>query len=213
MVTGDPQRTPTFVMFGNPDYFFQTSGTPTLQENNGFAWNHGGTNPEIVTTWLGLAGPGVLHQGRTHTTWSDHTDIRPTMLLLAGLTDDYAHDGVALVGDLSREALPPQLRRPGAAVLFQVLSAAYKQINAPVGALGMATLAVSTKALAGDDTTYAALESALSKLTTQRDALAAQVIAQLEAAEFGGQAVGLATAANMIAQAAQLVSGAQNPTP
>jgi hypothetical protein len=30
MITGDPQRTPNFVMFGNPDYYFQTFGT--LQE-------------------------------------------------------------------------------------------------------------------------------------------------------------------------------------
>jgi hypothetical protein len=41
MVTGDPLRTPTFVMFGNPDYFFQTSvpaGAPNVGVNPGFAW-------------------------------------------------------------------------------------------------------------------------------------------------------------------------------
>ncbi|MGH7439930.1 MAG: hypothetical protein ACRENE_29935, partial [Polyangiaceae bacterium] len=110
MITGDPQRTPTFVMFGDPDYFFQTFGTPTLNESSAFAWNHGGTNPEIVDTWLGMAGPGVLNKGVDETTWSDHTDIRPTMLLLAGLTDDYAHDGRVLVEDLATSALPSTLR-------------------------------------------------------------------------------------------------------
>jgi hypothetical protein len=35
MVTGDPQRTPSFVMFGNPDFFFQTSGSPDFAVNPG----------------------------------------------------------------------------------------------------------------------------------------------------------------------------------
>ena len=111
MVTGDPQRTPTFVMFGNPDYYFQTSGTPDFVENPGFAWNHGGVDPKINTTWLGMVGPGVEHRGIDDATWSDHTDIRPTMLLLAGLTDDYAHDGRVLVENLSDGALPKALTR------------------------------------------------------------------------------------------------------
>ena len=28
--------------------------------------------------------------------WSDHTDIRPTLLDLVGLQDDYVHDGLPL---------------------------------------------------------------------------------------------------------------------
>jgi hypothetical protein len=210
MVTGDPQRTPTFVMFGNPDYFFQTSGTPTLVEDSAFAWNHGGTNPEIVNTWLGLVGPGVLPQGLIGSfTWSDHTDIRPTMLLLAGLKDDYAHDGVALVGDLRPDGLPAPLRKIGALVTFQLLQAAYKQINAPVADLGMTTLGISTKALAGDDTTYATLEAALGDLTARRDALGAQMIAILEGAEFGGQPVPIAKSLDLVAQAARLILDAK----
>jgi hypothetical protein len=208
LVTGDPQRTPNFVMFGDPDYFFQTSGTPALVESNAFAWNHGGTNPEIVNTWIALAGPGVRAQGVNSLTWSDHTDIRPTMLLLAGLTDDYAHDGVALVGDLQPSALPHTIRDVGSDVLFQVLQAAYKQINAPVALLGMTTLATSTRALAGDDATYAALESSLTSLTAQRDALAAQMIAALEGAEFGGQRLAAGPTLRLVAQSAQLLAAA-----
>jgi len=49
----------------------------------------------INTTWLGLVGPGVKHLGVTGKAWSDHTDIRPTMMALLGLTDDYTYDGVA----------------------------------------------------------------------------------------------------------------------
>jgi hypothetical protein len=205
MVTGDPQRTPNFVMFGNADYFFQTFGTPTLNENPGFAWNHGGTNPEIVTTWLGLVGPGVRHRGIDADTWSDHTDIRPTMLVLAGLADDYAHDGVALVGNLKREALPAELRDGGDSTAFTLLAAAYRRINAPVNELGMTTLAISTKALAGDDTTYQALEAQLSAITTDRDALAARMIAALEGAEFGGRSIELPVALELVEEANELL--------
>jgi hypothetical protein len=188
MVTGDPQRTPTFVLFGNADYYFQTYGTPDFVEDAGFAWNHGGTNPEITTTWLGMVGPGVQSRGVDDETWSDHTDIRPTMLLLAGLKDDYSHDGRALIEDLSADALPSTIVGSGREVAFRLLAAAYKQINAPVGALGRATLAASTVALAGDDATYASIEGKISALTTRRDALASAIIQLIENAEFKGSA-------------------------
>jgi hypothetical protein len=87
MVTADPNRTPTFTMFGDPDYFFLTFG-PDASENGGFAWNHGGVAPEINNTWLGLVGPGVKVKGVDEDVWSDHADVRPTMLVLLGLQDD-----------------------------------------------------------------------------------------------------------------------------
>ena len=69
----------------------------------------------------------------------------------------------------------------------------YKRINAPVGELGLASLAISTRALesgnAGDDSQYANLQSQLAAFTTQRDALAEQMIALLEGAEFHGQKI------------------------
>ena len=182
MVTGDPHRTPTFVMFGNPDFFFQTSGSPTFAVNGGFAWNHGGVAKEINTTFLGLAGPGVAREGVEDDIWSDHTDIRPTILMLAGLTDDYFHDGRALVEALQGRALPKAVRQ--SEFSFILLANAYKQITAPVGFLGLTSLKVSTRALAGDDNTYANLESALRALTQQRDTVAAQIIQLLEGAEF-----------------------------
>jgi hypothetical protein len=202
MVTGDPQRTPTFVMFGNPDYFFQTSGTPTLQENPGFAWNHGGTNPEITTTWLGLVGPGVSGAGVDGETWSDHTDIRPTILALVGLTDDYAHDGRVLVEAMSTQALPPAVDR----TVFRKLAASYKSIMAPVGDLGRLTLALSTAGLAGSDATYNQIEAQITSFTQQRDSLAAQMIQLLEAAAFGGQAIDATLAGTLESQAATLLT-------
>jgi hypothetical protein len=207
MVTGDPQRTPNFVMFGNPDFFFQTSGTPDFVVDPGFAWNHGGVASKINTTFLGLVGPGVAQQGVQHDIWSDHTDIRPTMLLLAGLTDDYPHDGRALVEALDSSALPASLRENE--FNFIRLADAYKQITAPVGFLGRESLEVSTRALAGDDATYTNLESQLSALTQLRDALAAEMIQLLEGAEFNGQSIDFGTTVNLVDQAEQLLDEVQ----
>jgi hypothetical protein len=75
MITADPNRTPNFILFANPDYFFATSGssppplcTPTqgsnfmaascFNPNSGFAWNHGDFQNQITHTWLGMVGPG-----------------------------------------------------------------------------------------------------------------------------------------------------------
>jgi arylsulfatase A-like enzyme len=204
MVTADPQRTPTFVLFGHPDYFFVGAGISGVFENRAAAWNHGGVQPDITTTWLGLVGPGVRRQGVDGDTFSDHTDIRPTILLLAGLTDDYVHDGVALVEDLHEHALPRALREDAA--LFGSLARAYKQITAPLGELGRQTLAVSTTALAGDDPTYAALEAALTAISDQRDALAAQMIAVLDGAEFHGQRLRRHEVHELLAQAHRLLA-------
>ena len=184
MITGDPQRTPNFIMFADPDYFFLTSGT--LQEDPGFAWNHGGVAPEINTTWLGLVGPGVRHAGVTDDVWSDHTDIRPTILAIFGLTDDYVSDGRVLFEALHEGALAPSLdgNDKDVAELVRV----YKAITAPVGPLGLASLRISTKALASGDATsdakYAAGEAFLASLTTQRDALVEKIKPALDAAEF-----------------------------
>jgi hypothetical protein len=204
MVTADPQRTPTFVLFGHPDYFFVGSGISGVVENRAAAWNHGGVQPDITTTWLGLVGPGVRRQGVDGDTFSDHTDIRPTILLLAGLTDDYVHDGVALVEDLHDHAVPRALRDDRA--LFGSLARVYKQITAPLGELGRRTLAVSTTALAGDDSTYASLEAQLAAISAQRDALAAKMIARLDGAEFHGQQLRRRDVHELIAQARQLLA-------
>jgi hypothetical protein len=195
MITSDPARTPTFVMFGDPDYFFLTgaascSSSPCINEDPSFAWNHGGVAPEINTLWLGMAGPGVSTVGIDNTTWSDHTDIRPTMLLLTRLQDDYSHDGRALIEDLQSQALPKSVSANSST--FLKLAQALKQINAPVGQLGLQSLVVSTNALKSDasgDQTYTQLEGDLSNITSQRNALAAQMLQLLEAAEFGGQSL------------------------
>lgn len=186
MVTADPQRTPTFTLFGDPDYFFLSSG-PAPFEDSGFAWNHGGVAPEINNTWLGLVGPGVKTKGMDGSVWSDHTDIRPTMLSLVGLTDDYQSQGRVLAEDIDPSALPDGVSDSNNE--FVELARAYKRINAPVGELGLASLKVSTKALAGDEATYNNLENQLSSITALRDQIAGEMLEILTAAEFQGKRI------------------------
>ncbi|HEX8990610.1 MAG TPA: hypothetical protein VF784_02935 [Anaerolineales bacterium] len=210
MITADPARTPTFTWFARPDYFFSAGApncnSPCVQINPAFAWNHGDVTPDITTTWLGMVGPGVDQVGIDSSTWSDHTDVRPTMLALVGLTDDYVHDGRVLTEDLNGWAIPAAARKNG---VFVPLAQVYKQLNASVGQLGLDTLQISTKALssgsASDDSTYASLESQLSSINSQRDALAGQMIALLEGAEFNGQVITQAQAQPLITQGQALL--------
>ena len=44
--------------------------------NQTFAWNHGGIQPEVASTWVGLVGPGDRGRARTWTTTSSR--ITPT---------------------------------------------------------------------------------------------------------------------------------------
>jgi hypothetical protein len=67
------------------------------------------------------------------------------------------------------------------------LARAFKQINAPVGELGLKTLAVATKAINGDDAGYASWRTFIEDLTITRDALVAEIKQALNDAVFGGK--------------------------
>jgi hypothetical protein len=217
MITGDPKRTATLALFANPDFWLSSGaascGTSCVSEpSGGDAWNHGDVAPSINTTWLGLVGPGVAHQGVNDRLWSDHTDIQPTMTELLGLHDDYTPDGRVLSEVISPDALPAAMRAH--ARLLATLGDAYSRINAAVGAFGLDTLKASTRALASSspgDVTYNKIENALHKLGGERDAIVSRMKAELYGAAFGGQplntaqAEGLIKAANgLLCQAAAL---------
>src|SRR5262249_55094224 len=157
------------------------------------------------STWVGYVGPGVRNLG-TADVWTDHTDVRPTMLTLLGLTDDYVHDGRAVVEPLYDWAIPQSLIAHRETLLR--LSAVYKQLNASFGSFAMDTLTASTKALAsndGGDATYIAIEGQIETLTAQRDTLAGQIKAKLDAATFGGQTLDEQQAKHLIDQAQSLL--------
>lgn len=209
MITADPARTPSFVMFADPDYFFLSFGSTAPVENAGFAWNHGGIQTEIATTWLGLVGPGV-RQGKSDDDsgieFSDHTDIRPTIIALLGLQDDYIHDGRVLFEVLDPSALPSSLTTDQATLLQ--LARVYKQINAPFGPVGRNSLTVSTAALASNsnnDEVYTSLESEIASWTTRRDAIAHSMRALLEGAAFHDQSINEQQAKRLIKEAQELL--------
>jgi hypothetical protein len=220
MVTADPLRTPTYTPFADPDWFFtSTAGgtcpTPAAcasipaRTSQSFAWNHGDIQDEIASTWVGYVGPGVK-SGDDYTGWTDHTDVRPTMLTLLGLKDDYQTDGRAVLGPLFDSAVPQTLRAHRETLLR--LGDVYKQLMAPFGSFGMNTLKASSAALASgsssDDSTYTQIEGQISNLTDTRNALAAQIRTALNAAEFSGQALNEQVAKGWIAQGDDLLSQA-----
>jgi len=185
----DPNREPTFTFFGNPNFFFETAGSTTPVVGTGFAWNHGDIQPEIARTFIAIAGPGVKNLGVTepHDFFTDHVDLRPTMMTLLGLTDDYQHDGRTIIELLDPKVLPSSLRAHSDTLLQ--LGQIYKKINAPFGELSKDTLAVSTYGItstSAGDAVYNNLENLISDWTLERDGLAAEIKAMLEAAEFNG---------------------------
>jgi hypothetical protein len=202
--TGDLARNATFVLFADPNYFITDFPASTCKTciNPLFAWNHGDIQPEIANTWLGFVGPGVKPL-RTATAWTDHTDVRPTMLELLGLSDPYELDGRVVTEVLNTKAYAQTLAVHRETV--ERLGAVYKQLNAPFGAFGLHTLSASTRALAGDEATYTRLEGKIADLTSQRDALAAQIRTALNKAAFGGQPLNVQQANNWIDRAQRLL--------
>ena len=214
MVNADPARTPTFALFAKPDYFFSpgpATCSPCVTQNTGFAWDHGDYAAEINTNYAAFAGPGVKQLGLDGTkaadgpssagpnsgqvvaadsgttgTWMDETDIRPTLLYLTGLKDDYEHDGRVVTEILSH----PNHALRGAGVAS--LGACYKQLNSSVGRFGNFTLQASTAAVESStpgDGEYQTVNAALTGLDRLRDSLALRVKGELEAAAFGDHPV------------------------
>jgi hypothetical protein len=199
MITSLPDRTPTFTMFGDDDYFNQTSGPTTGQgkdcsqppacvvEAPGFAWNHGDFQKQITRTWFGMVGPGVQRQGRNDEVFSDHTDLRPTIIALLGLKDDYVHDGRVLVEKLESHALPDALE--DSRDNYVELARAFKQINATKGSVDRNSLVAANRAITSDDKTYGKFLATIGKITDERNELASDMIALLNGAAFGNKPI------------------------
>ena len=159
--------------------------------------------PGLEGSWLGLVGPGVRHEAATVGMAGDRADTRPTMLLLAGVQDDYSHDGRALVEAMDEEAVPSAVQVDDS-LAFGLVASMYERISAPTGELGLTMLEASTSARA-DDATYARTQSELAALTEKRDALAAEMIQKLEGAEFHARRIDPNAAAALVAHGAELL--------
>jgi hypothetical protein len=189
MINADPKRTMSFTMFAKPDLFFNTSASICNSSgvgqgcvNDGFAWIHGDYHNDIGQTWLGIAGPGVAHDGLDDSTWTDHTDIVPTMNALTGLTPDYTPDGRAIT-----QVFTPSVAKGANGVSFQQLGDVYKQLDAPYGEFAHWLIVASTNGIEADDTTYLSTERAIQSLASQRDQLVAQIRAVLNGGANGHQ--------------------------
>jgi hypothetical protein len=216
MDTADPNRLPTFTDFANPDFFIAkgantcTTSSPCASVNGGFAWNHGDVGTDINTNWVAFAGPGVAARGVDSTTWADETDVRPTLMALLGLSDDYTSDGRVLVSDVSTGVLPNSFSGDKSLHDLVNLENAYKQLNADVGTFGLSTLAASTRVLSStDDGTYTTIENELTQIDGQRDALAAQIETLLNGVEFQKQNPTTSQMESLTSQANQLIQAAE----
>jgi hypothetical protein len=173
-----------------------------------FAWDHGDYAAEINSNYVGFVGPGVkqlgldgpdagqgpssagANSGQTVVAdyhfpgpWVDETDIRPTIMYLTGLQDDYEHDGRVITQILTSPN--SALSDPGVTSLGEC----YKQLNSSVGDFGAATIVASTNAIestSAGDGTFNNVEAQLRGLEIARDHLAGVIKGELEAAAFQG---------------------------
>jgi hypothetical protein len=204
MQTNDPLRTPTYSIFPMPDYFFSTSGAD-VGYNNGFAYDHGYYSPNVDITWAAIAGPGVAVNGvdgpgpaggneshdpnstrtvpeaSTKGTWIEEADLRPTLLHLVGLTDDYQTDG---------QVISQALTHPSSSLSkVAELGVVYRQLNSSVGAFATDTLIADSKALASGsaahDSTYTTEQRTLRSMADHRDRVATLMKATLARAAAG----------------------------
>ena len=168
------------------------SAANTTCSNAGFLYVHGDFAPETDTTWAGFVAPGVANLG-TSNVWTDHTDLRTTVLALTGLQDDYTDAGRVITQILTPGTVSGALTTQTATDLGTLL----KKLNAPVymsaeGAndgFGPAILVADTTAVksgsATDDSTYADVEGKIVNSTAQRNTVVADIQARLAGAQNG----------------------------
>jgi hypothetical protein len=200
-----------------------------VYQTDSYAWDHGDYSAEVNTNYVAFVGPGVrrlgldgpaANQGTTSSgansgevevyqdhfpgPWVDETDIRPTIMYLTGLRDDYEHDGrviTQILSDPNHALSNPQVT---------TLGECYKQLNSSVGDFAAYTLNADTSAIkttSAGDQEYLRTDQALRGLEVVRDHLAEQIKGELEAAEFRDQSVGNAGALTFACQA--VIGGAR----
>jgi hypothetical protein len=88
---------------------------------------------------------------------------------------------------IARTALPSGIRR--GQENFVELAEVYKQLNAPLGELGRASMLYANRSITDVDTAYARYLSKISDITNQRNSLAGEIKTVLDAAAFGNRPV------------------------
>jgi hypothetical protein len=144
----------------------------------------------------------TVPQASNRRAWAEETDIRPTLLSLVGLRDDYLSDGAVLTKILAQRGSED----------VDELAAAYRQLNSSVGAFATDTLRADTVALASSstgDATFNRIESRLARLADERDALAQRIKVTLDQANFGHRQPDRRTVSAQLAGAERLLEQAR----
>lgn len=211
MVTADPNRTPSFDVFAPGEDFVEFAGRFNGSDcgstanvsctNAGFVGVHGDFAPETTTTWAGFAGPGIANLGSTNT-FTDHVDLRHTLLAVLGLQDDYTDQGRVITEILNPGAVNAALgdHTSPATNDVQALGGNLKAIDAPnYGAVeglgtntstgfGPAILVADTTAVQSNspsDSTWTDVEGRISHITALRNTVVSNIQSQLLSAENG----------------------------
>ena len=151
-------RTPTYVAFSDPDFYFNRGAC-----SNCGRWNHGTINPDINDFWIGFVGAGVK-PGKLGA-FTDHPDIVATVRYALGVPPTPDLDGVPVFPALSRRTSD------------DVLAArdAYKQVNAPLGSFGAAILKLSTAGVRGGPDARTKADARIVDLVARRDAIVTEL--------------------------------------
>ena len=91
-----------------------------------------------------------------------------------------------LIEFLDDHALPRSLRR---SENFLELAQVYKQLNAPLGSVGLNSLRFANRSILSDDAVYGRFLATTADITSKRDALAAEIKSVLDGAAFDDQPI------------------------
>ncbi len=172
IASGADARTPTLIAFSDADYIFNRGAC-----SNCGRWNHGTIHPDITDSWLALIGPGIKRGAMTNATtvdsFTDHTDIIPTIRAFLGISSSGDVDGVPIFAALDRATSDDLLQ----------LREAFKQLNAPLGRFGSAILKISTQGALGGPAARAQADTRIKDLKSRHDALVAEMRPALDGAK------------------------------
>ena len=108
-------------------------------------------------------------------------------MALVGLKDDYVHEGRVIAEWMYDRALPDGIR--DRRENFTELALIFKQLDAPKGELGRASLVWSNRSVTGTDKVYARYLKQIGEITEERDELAGEIRTVLDSAAFHNEPV------------------------
>lgn len=180
------------------------AAAPCIQRDPASAWVRAGLSEATTQSWMAMVGPGVKALGETDAVASSVVDMRPTLLALLALRDDYRHDGHVLARVMTSDALPAAINasEPG----YTALADLCRDLDAPLGVLGRRVLARMDRAVRADDDAYRQALQGLDALATVRDRLALQEKALLASAAFDNRPLDPAQLSALISESKAILA-------